>query len=347
LYVSWLWLFGIKSLALQKTLLIIFGILSVSFVISNLLVRYFENFITEKLYFLSSVWLGIAWYITLATVLSLIIIWIFFWLGIKVNTTLIISILIGLAVFFSGYGIWNARQIKARNITVSLKNLPASWRGMTAVHVSDVHIGTINRYSFVDKVVKKVNKASPDIVFITGDLVDGAGQKLNHLLDAFDNIKTKYGKYFVTGNHETYISLDKSLAAIEQTNITVLRDQLAEVEGVQILGIDYPGMGKKIEFEKLFGQLNVNKPCIVLYHEPTVQMVTKAQQAGADLMLSGHTHVGQLWPFNWVTKKMYQGRDYGYHQEGEFTLYTSPGVGTWGPPMKTISRSEITVINFE
>ncbi len=347
LYVSWVWLFGLKSLVIKKALLIILGILSVSFIITAILIHWFENPVTSNLYILAATWLCTAWYIILATVLALVLVWISSLVGFDFNKAIVTSVLIGLAVIFTGYGVWNAQQIKIKNISVSIKNLPASWQGKKAVHISDVHLGAVHRYGFMGKIISKINSVSPDIIFITGDFFDGGGQKLNHLASPLNELDPDLGIYFATGNHETYISLEKSLAALSETKAKVLRDELIEVEGVQILGVDYSLPGKQSNIDQILSQIDSGKPSIVLYHEPKAGILEKVKNAGADLFLSGHTHRGQLWPFRFVTKMMYKGLDYGLHQDGEFSLYTSSGVVTWGPPMRTTGQPEIVVINFK
>lgn len=347
LYVSWAWLFGIKSLAIKKALLIILSILSVSFIITAILIHWFENPITSNLYILAATWLGTVWYITLASVLALVLTWLSLQVGLNINKGILAGVLLALAVLYSGYGIWNAQQIKIKNITVSVKNLPASWQGRKAVHVSDVHLGAVHRYGFMGKVISKIKSISPDIIFITGDFFDGTGQKLNHLASPLNELNPEFGTYFVTGNHETYISLEKSLAALSETKVKVLRDELIEVEGVQILGVDYSLPGQQSNIDQALSQINSDKPSIVLYHEPKVDIIEKLKNAQVGLFLSGHTHRGQLWPFGFVTKLMYKGLDYGLHQDGDFSLNTTSGVGTWGPPMRTASHPEIVVIHFE
>ncbi len=346
LYYSWVHFFSIDGSQARKVLGIVMAILSVSFIISTVLVHWKESFLTEKLYLLSSAWLGIAWYFALATVGVWIILLIDKVLKghFPVAGTAVVFLCIALA--YSVYGLWNAQNPRIKNITVAIKDLPSSWQGVTAVQLSDIHLGPIHRYGFMDKVIKLTNKAKPDIVFITGDLFDGAGQKLNHLASPINDLQAQLGVYYITGNHETYVSLNKSLAAVRETKAKLLSDKVVDVNGMQILGVNYPQVGEKKDFATLAGLIDRTKPSIVLYHEPKVALVKLFKDAGANLMLSGHTHLGQMWPFNYITHKVYQGDDYGLHTDGNFSLYTSDGVGTWGPPMRTGNHPEIVVIKF-
>jgi len=347
LFYSWVWLFGIKSLLIKKIIAIALGILAISFVFSTVLVHFSENFVTENLYIGSSVWLGAAWYILIATVMALCISWIGLSLGIEFNRVVLTSIFLGIAVTYTCFGVWNALQIKVKNITVAIENLPDNWEGKKAVHVSDVHLGIYHYREFSERVVKIINEQKPDIAFITGDLFDGAGKKLNHMADPLDNISAPLGTYYVIGNHELFIGLEKCLEAVDCTRTTILRNEIAEADGVQIVGFDHPMPGKKPDFDSTLQNLDKSKPSIALYHEPKVDLVKKVRDAGVSLMLTGHTHKGQMWPFGLITKAMYNGIDYGQFKKNGFTIYTSSGVGTWGPPMRTGNQSEIVVITFK
>jgi uncharacterized protein len=345
LYFSWIKLFGIVSLTAKKVLAIALGILSISFIITTLLTYWQDNVIVDYLYLAASAWLGIMWYIFLATGAM----WIMYGIGRLANVTAAQKIgngiLLALAVAYSIYGLWNAQRPIIKSISVTIPNLPASWQGRTAVQISDIHLGPINGIPFFQKVIKQIQAINPDIVFITGDLFDGGSHYLGDLAEPIDELKPPLGVYFVTGNHETYIDVNKAIDALKNTNVTILRDQVINVDGVQLLGVDYPLPGQKKDFTSIADKLDRSRPNIVLYHEPAHLDIFR--QAGANLLLSGHTHVGQVWPFNYITQAVYHGYDYGLHTEGVFSQYTSSGTGTWGPPMRTGNRPEIVKITFK
>ena len=253
--------------------------------------------------------------------------------------------LAAIIMLYSGYGVWNANHPKLRHIEVSIKNLPSSWRGLTAVQISDLHLGAIRGRGFFQRVVDTINTVHPDIVFITGDLFDGAGDNLLDISSPIKDIKAPLGKYFITGNHETYLGIGKALGALEGTGVDILQDRLVEIDGVQILGIDYPhGEGRK-DLGSVMQLLDRSKPNIVLFHSPV--HIPFFKQSGVNFQLAGHTHKGQLWPLNYITDRVYDGYDWGLHEEEDYTLYTSVGTGTWGPPMRTGNTPEITVIKFK
>ncbi|MFH0856693.1 MAG: hypothetical protein V1860_02235 [bacterium] len=152
--------------------------------------------------------------------------------------------------------------------------------------------------------------------------------------------------FYVIGNHETYLGVEKAFQVLKETNVTALDDKMVEINGLQILGISYAQDAAK-DFKKIAARENYNpdKPCILLYHSPT--HLKEARELGFDLQLSGHTHLGQLFPFSFITKLIYGAYDYGLHEIGDFSIYTTNGAGTWGPPMRTGNRPEIAVFKLE
>ena len=344
LYFSWLHFFQINQPILKRVILAILGVLSVSFVATTVLLHFYENRLTSWLYLMASGWLGIAWYLALAMGLT--------WLGIALggltdmdlNVPLIASIFIALSLFYSVYGFLNADKIYVSEISVEIKNLPQAWNGRVAVLLSDIHLGAILHEAFTARVARAVNYINPDIVFIAGDLFDGVGKKLNNLAAPLDLIEAPQGIYYVTGNHETLVGLKMSLEAVKKTKIVILDDRAVEVDGLQILGISYPQPGEKRDIDSVLNKLDLARPSIILYHEPKLSIIEKASKLGASLFLAGHTHVGQIWPFNYITKIAYHDLDYGLHQVGHTAVYTSSGVGTWGPAMRSGNKPEIVKI---
>jgi hypothetical protein len=175
--------------------------------------------------------------------------------------------------------------------------------------------------------------------------------------------------YFITGNHESYIGHDRALAVLRNSGVTILENEVIDIEGLQVIGISYPGLNgadQIIGLEKLGGATADKKPRILLFHTPTDirpqegdgldrhfatywvpdTTFTLAKKLGVDLQLSGHTHAGQVFPFGYLTKLIYKGFDYGLHHRGSFSVYTTSGVGTWGPPMRTGNSPEIVQITL-
>jgi hypothetical protein len=216
------------------------------------------------------------------------------------------------------------------------------------VQLSDVHLGHILGTAFLRDIVQKVNTLDPVMVLITGDLFDGMDGRLDELVVPLNDLRAPWGIYFVTGNHETYLGTDRAFAALRKTKVRILHDEMVVVNGLQIIGIDFP----EREFSKdiaaviqTLPEYNRQMPSLLLYHSPT--QVEQAKAAGIRLQLSGHTHHGQIFPIQIISRLIYQKYYTGLHVEGDYTIYTSSGAGTWGPTMRTGNHPEITVIHLE
>jgi predicted MPP superfamily phosphohydrolase len=253
-----------------------------------------------------------------------------------------------LAGLFSAYGIWNATHPRVARMTVQMKDLPPEWSGRTIAQISDVHLGFSSGRGFAERVVGMVDAERPDAVVITGDLFDGGDNALDGLAETLNRLQPPMGMYFITGNHETYVGVARAEAALRRTRVRVLNDEMATPGGLQIVGIAYPRMGEAKDVGAAIRSVrgfDPARPSILLYHSPVQIPAIKA--AGVRLQLSGHTHRGQLFPFQFITRRVYGKYDYGLNVEEDFAIYTSPGTGTWGPGMRTSSRAEVTVIRLE
>ncbi|MDP2789538.1 MAG: metallophosphoesterase [bacterium] len=345
LYGTWVKFFGIHAGGARRSLLTIILVLSVSFSITSVLVFWKEAFLTNLLYTISSVWLGFVWYASIAAALT----WGAWLLGrifsANVPMMAVTVVLLAAALGVSTYGVWNAWHPVVRQFSVTIPNLPEAWRGQKIVQLSDIHLGPVHRQIFLQDVVQQVNDQQPAAIFITGDLFDGGGRDLNALAEPLQDLRSTNGTYYITGNHETYVGVERSLAAIKNLPLTILRDQIVDVAGIQVLGIDYPIGTTTKDVTPLLEKLEPAKPSIVLWHEP--KYVGQIKNAGVNLLLAGHTHDGQLWPFGTITKWVYKGFHDGLHTEGTFNEYTSPGVGSWGPPMRIGNRPTIAVFTLQ
>lgn len=322
---------------------------AISFAAATVLAHWSQNVVTKNFYLLAGLWLGLALNLDIVFCLGWILVGAGKILKKKLNLKIIGGLAIIVAVIFSGYGVWSAYSPKVKEITVNIKNLPAVWQGKKAIQISDVHLGHVFGQGFLQEAVDKINLINPEIVFITGDLLDGMdGENLTRNVSPLDNLKAPSGTYFVTGNHETYFGLEKTYNTLATTRVEILNDELVDLDGLQIVGIGFPEGSETKDVEAaVLGIKNFNpeEPSIFLYHSPFE--AGGAKRAGADLMLSGHTHAGQMFPFDILTKIIFRGENYGLHKDGDFTLYASSGLGAWGPTMRTFARPEIVVITFE
>ena len=342
--------FNLTDCNLRTFLAIIIFLLSLSFVISSFLSHWWANDFTRIFYLSSNIWLAFLNNL----VLILILIWIIKWgtrffdfnLNFRFLTILLALIAMGLTI----WGVRNAFNPKIKNISVKIKNLPTSWQNKTAVQISDVHLGNIYNSDFLEEVVNKINTIDPEIIFITGDLFDGMDyREITSSTDSLNNLKAR-DIFMVTGNHENYLGIERTKQALENNpKIKILENELVDIDGLKVIGLNYPereGLG--FSFSEIFKKLkdyDSKDANILLYHEP--KNIQEAKKLGVKLQLSGHTHKGQSFPFNFITYWMYHGYDYGLFTLEDYNLYTTNGVGTWGPPMRTGNHSEIVAIKFE
>jgi uncharacterized protein len=345
-------------------------VLSVSFVIAAVLVRWHDGFITRLFYLGASVWLGVLINLLLFIGLAGLISVIGGVFGHKPNPAIFGVIVLTAVVFYSGYGVWSARHPQVKELSVAIKNLPAAWKGRTAVQLSDVHLGAVQDKDYLSRLADRVNALHPDIIFITGDLFDGMAGDLTPFIGPLNLLEAPEGVYFVSGNHEMYSGIAKAMAALERTNIRVLDDDVVNIDGLQIIGASYVSFSQGKDVKKTIeAKENFDKtgPSIMLFHAPTdIGSVRKtdnnshadmyfssdtsfsaAKDLGVGLQLSGHTHKGQVFPFGFVTGLIYRGYDYGLRRSGDLSVYTSSGTGVWGPTMRTSGKCEIVVIRFE
>jgi len=345
LYYSWAHFFHFSNPAQLRTLGIILGILSISFLSASLLVFWRDNIIIKAVYYLAAIWLGLLLYLFLTTLIAWIIEGAVRLSGTNLNIGIVAGILVAASILYSVYGLWNASNPRTRHITVAIKNLPPSWKGRTAVQISDVHLGTIWGRRFMERIIGKIAEIKPDMLFITGDLFDGEGDDMAGEIAPLKSLSPPLGTYFITGNHETYLGIAKTVKALSDIPLTFLDDQMVDLDGVQLLGISYPLAGEHKNLDSTLQVLDPEKPSIVLFHSPVHIELFKRHRV--NLQLAGHTHQGQIWPLNYITDKVYNGYDRGLHLDGDYNLYTSVGTGTWGPPMRTGNHPEIVVITFK
>jgi predicted MPP superfamily phosphohydrolase len=367
LYIALVRSFTIANATLKTALFICLSFLSVSFVISFILIHWWENLLTSSFYIFSATWLGLFVNLCVAAGLGWLLMGIIRLVGYNPNPQSIVTVFLILAVLYSVYGIYSAFHPRIKHIEVDMENLPEEWKDKTIVQLSDVHLGLVHGIGFLERVVGKVNALNPELVFITGDLFDGMGGTFIRFVEPLNNLKARKGIFYITGNHETYIGIGRVLEILGKTKINILSNEVVELEGLQVIGISYPGLGGTKDIQSLKGfqeNFSRDKPSILLFHTPTNIREEKGgnrhydtywvpdtslamnREIGVDLQLSGHTHSGQIFPFGYLTKLIYKGYDYGLHNEGSFSVYITSGVGTWGPPMRTGSPPEIVVIKL-
>jgi uncharacterized protein len=338
--------FGFTHPEKLLTLRVALGLLSVSLVLTSFLAFRYSNLLVRCLYTVAASWLGILYLLILASILC----WIFYGLGklfhISLDRKILIEILIGMALIAGLYGFVNAGAIRVTRISLKLPDLPDKWKGKTAVWVCDTHLGHVRNRGFAQQVATMIQDLRPDILFIGGDLYDGTAVDLDQVIESFSRISAPYGTYFVTGNHEEFTDNTQYLQAVRRAGMRVLHNEMVELDGLQIFGVDYRDTRSEVQFKMILEKMGIDrrKPSILLKHTPLGLPVSRDQ--GISVQISGHTHRGQVFLFRFITSRVYKGYDYGLKRLGDLLVYTSSGAGTWGPPMRLDTIPEIVLLTF-
>lgn len=255
-----------------------------------------------------------------------------------------------LALAITGWGFVNARRT-ARIVTVEvpIENLPAPLHGFTIAQLSDVHVGPTIRRPYLDAIVQRVNSIGADMVAVTGDLVDGSVQDLAPHVAPLAGLRSRHGTYFVTGNHEYYSGAADWVDELRRLGLRVLQNEhvVLEQSGARLLvaGVTdftahhFDPRQRSDPAGALAGAPADARVRVLLAHQP--RSAEAAQQAGYQLQLSGHTHGGQFWPWNFFVP-LQQPFTAGLHKLKQLWVYTSRGTGYWGPPKRFGAPSEIT-----
>ncbi len=242
----------------------------------------------------------------------------------------------------------NARDIELEIVEVKINNLKQPY---SMVQISDIHIGGLIDKNFIKSLVDKVNILKPDVVVITGDLVDTKLDFAKPALDELKNIQSKFGTYFIVGNHEYFHGVQPIINYVNSLGIKTLENENVYIGqkdvGFYLCGV-YDRFGDKYgaykpDINKALENTQ-NEPIVLLAHQP--KYVNEIETKGIDLILCGHTHGGQIFPFNFLVK-LQQPYVRGLHIHNEFTqVYVNKGTGFWGPPMRLGASSEITYLKL-
>ena len=245
------------------------------------------------------------------------------------------------------FGFHSARNAKVTQIDIPLEKLSPKHNALSIVQISDVHLGTLINKERLIEIVDKVNATDPDLVLITGDLVDENVAQLEDMVEPLSKIKSRLGVYAVTGNHEFYAGVDEVVQFMEQAGVCVLRNRYVTIDSIlNLVGVDdvtgqRQSGTKNPPLEVIIRGMDKSLPTILMNHSPV--NLKKAEASGIDLQLSGHTHKGQLFPLNFITAWVYRVHS-GYARIGKMQIYVSNGVGTWGPPVRVGAPPEIVQI---
>jgi len=325
----------------------VLGVLSVSFVAASLLAFTNASAPLRALYKVAAIWMGFLSFLFLAAVFSWAIFAIVAVVGWGINFHSLVQMMFAAAAALGVYGVWNASWTRITRARVRLENLPAAWRGRKAALLTDVHLGHVRNHSFLTRLVGKITKEQPDLIFIAGDLFDGTAIDVHEATKPLEQLTAPHGVYFVAGNHEQFGDDTRYLSAISATGVRVLKNERVSVEGLQIVGIPYNSATSTGDLASVLRDLPLDsdRASILLTHAPDHPALAEAK--GFSLQLSGHTHLGQFIPWSWMARRIYRQFVYGLSRIGKMQVFTSSGAGTWGPPLRLGSNPEIVMLEFE
>jgi predicted MPP superfamily phosphohydrolase len=246
------------------------------------------------------------------------------------------------------------KPVEVRRVSVRLERLPRPLDGFRIVQLTDIHVGPTIGRAFVEQIVERTNALAPDLVAITGDLVDGTVGQLAAAIEPLARLQAPHGVYFVTGNHEYFSGAEDWLNELNRLGIRVLRNERVSIDngtvGFDLAGVDdrsavhYGGLPSQEALGRALLGRDPGRELVLLAHQP--RTLLDAEPFGIGLQLSGHTHGGQMWPFNFVVE-LQQPFVAGLHRRGGSQIYVSRGTGYWGPPMRLGAPAEITEIRLE
>lgn len=345
---------------LRRIMTILIIVLTLSYFAGRLMERLFPSFIGMVFVWSGAFWMAALLYSLLFTILidfirliHRIIPFYPAWLTRNLSKTKIVvfGCIAGITALIVFTGYINAITLRVKELQIIVKNKRTPLEKLKITLVSDIHLGKINGRRRLNNIVETVNRQQPDVILLAGDIIDDEvssfyRQNLHQILRKF---QARYGVYGVTGNHEYIAGVDATVKAMEAGGIRVLQNEAAKIAGsIYVAGRNdwvssrSEGKPRKALAEILSG-IDKRLPVILMDHTPF--NLEEASNNGVDLQVSGHTHYGQLWPVNYIIRMIYE-LSWGYMKKGNTHYYVSCGAGTWGPPVRTGSHSEIVNINI-
>jgi len=319
-------------------------VLAPSLPVAAIVMRRLQREVARPWMTLAYLWFGLAVYLLLAAAITNLVVAV---TPVGPRAAAVAGIAAAVAVV--AYGLVRVRRgPHVKRVRVPLVDLPVAAAGFTIVQLTDVHIGPSLRRAFAAKVVDRVNALEPDLIVLTGDLVDGRVRDLAGDVEPFGGLRAKHGVFAVTGNHEYYWNADAWIAHFTSLGMRYLRNAHVAMPGFTLAGVDDStsramAAGHGEDVAKAVADRDPALPVVLLAHHPST--VARAQLAGVDVQLSGHTHGGQLLPLGWLSR-LFEPRVAGLAKFGATWLYVSEGTGFWGPPLRVGTSCEITHITL-
>ncbi len=329
--------------------------MALSFFAARFLTNWQVNAFTHAVYWAACVWMGLLMYMFMFSVNAHILtgllriagLWARIETAIGFSPAKALAFLVlaaTLAVTSWGYRVAAAKPW-VTNLDVVAKNLPAELDGFTIAQISDLHLGVLVDGPQLNRIVDQINDIRPDLVVITGDLVDENAEHLLALADPLKRVNSRYGMVAVTGNHEYYAGVRKVIEHASDIGIRYLQNEKVVLpNGLILYGLNDPTarqMGyPSATVEQVVGPEAREATSVLLCHQP--RHYNRIAQLGVTLTLSGHTHGGQLWPMAFITRRVFEHAE-GVYNIGDSVFYVSRGLGTWGPPMRVGSPPELVI----
>jgi uncharacterized protein len=357
----YLYIRGIQAFSiiqpLKRWYTIAYIVLSYSFFVAMILERTASSAFSEWVFRIGTFWLAFMLYLLMAVIVidlvRLVNLLFHFLPPITASFKSIAGITaISLVSIIVIAGYINARNVVVKEIPITINKKVNGNPEMKVLMVSDIHLGALIGERREKKLLDIVKEQHPDLVLICGDLIDSeiAPVLRKNLGKHIQEIKTPMGVYAITGNHEYIGGITQSLKYLRSINITMLLDSVVTLpNGVQLVGRNDRsangfGSDKQKPLHELLTGIDYEKPIFVMNHQP--YNLDEAVNENVDLHLSGHTHHGQLWPFNYITNAMFE-LSWGFMKKGDTNFYVSSGFGTWGPSVRLGNRPEVVVFDIE
>jgi predicted MPP superfamily phosphohydrolase len=267
--------------------------------------------------------------------------------GLPVGRRTIALALYGAGALAGLYALFNAFWLRVTRVTAALPNLPPFWNGKTVALVSDVHLGNFRGSPFSRAVVSRIMDLHAECILVAGDMFDGVRINIEEAVAPWAGLSAPSGVLFVGGNHDDYGGRNAYFAALRRVGMRVLDNERVEVSGLQVVGVHDRESHHPDVFRGFLEKANISpaSASILVAHRPSNLPVAEA--AGISLQVSGHTHGGQFWPWSLIARRVHGKFNYGLNSHGKMLVYTSSGAGTWGPPFRLGTRSEIVLIRLE
>ena len=345
LYVGWrLWSLPVFANPTgHRILLLGLGVLYVSYPVGRILYHHGLPGLGTAVEYGGGIWMGTL--VLLLSALALVDVVTVFGLVLKPWVVQLRTAAIGVALVLA-FVAWIGGIVRPRTVEleVTLANLPASADGLVVVQLTDLHLGALIGESRLRSVIEQIEGMEPDVVVVTGDLVDGDADTVENMVPALKTLTAPLGVYAILGNHEMYAGPERCRQLMRDSGFTVLDNAAAEImPGLWIAGVPDSGRGPGTDgldgaLQTALAGVGEDDAVIYLQHAPGNEEATAA--AGVGLMLNGHTHGGQIWPFHYMVLRAYP-HIAGVHTFGDMTQVISRGAGRWGAPMRLFAPSEI------